>query len=210
MMKNNRNSVAAYMFALALFALAASAAFPGCPSKTTSGQGTSTVGTSGGTTGGDETGTVTGQTGGETTTSTGSVHGLITLTLYFPDDQVMYLHPEKRVVPGTATPAREMVRQLLKGPRTKGLISAIPAGTELLDIDIKGGVAYVDFSRDLVRNAPGGSAGEAMTIYSVVNSLTTFPAVKKVKFLVEGRPVDTLAGHADLSEPIGRNKKLNK
>jgi hypothetical protein len=42
-----------------------------------------------------------------------------------------------------------------------------------------------------------------MTIYSVVNSLSTsFPAVKRVQILVEDKPAETLAGHIDLTRPL--------
>ena len=42
-----------------------------------------------------------------------------------------------------------------------------------------------------------------MTVDSVVNSVTAnVPEVHTVQFLVEGRQVQTLAGHLDLSLPL--------
>jgi len=46
-----------------------------------------------------------------------------------------------------------------------------------------------------------GIASESLAVYAIVNSLAAnIPAVKRVKILVEGQQVDTLGGHADLTE----------
>jgi hypothetical protein len=43
------------------------------------------------------------------------------------------------------------------------------------------------------------------TVYTVVNALTTnIPAVSAVQILVDGKEVDTLAGHIDLRHPLRR------
>jgi spore germination protein GerM len=106
-------------------------------------------------------------------------------------------------VPGIARAALE---ELIKGPGAgKDLAPTIPSGTILKDIDISNGVATVDFSKEFVDNHWGGSSGELLTVYSVVDVLTQFPTVEKVQFLVEGRKVETLAGHMDLAQPVMRN-----
>jgi spore germination protein GerM len=35
-----------------------------------------------------------------------------------------------------------------------------------------------------------------------VNTLTGLPGLEKVKFLIEGKELETLAGHMELSEPV--------
>ena len=43
-------------------------------------------------------------------------------------------------------------------------------------------------------------------LYTIVNALTVnLPAVKRVQILVDGREVDTLAGHVDLRHPLQKN-----
>ncbi len=65
-----------------------------------------------------------------------------------------------------------------------------------------GGIAYVDFDR-AVQDSGGGSLGELHTVYGVVATLTeSFPEIVAVQFLVDGRSVETLAGHVDLSRPL--------
>lgn len=84
--------------------------------------------------------------------------------------------------------------------------SAIPRGVTLREIFITSqGVAYVDLSQELVSNHPGGTSAEELTVFSLTNTLIfNFPAIKMVKLLVEGREIQTIAGHLDLTLPYGR------
>ena len=95
----------------------------------------------------------------------------------------------------------------MRGPR----LLTIPAGTVLKEINIRpDGLCRVDFSKELVANHSGGSLGESLTVYSIVNTLTQFPSVKQVQFLVDGQYVKTIAGHVDVSTAMGRNEDLIK
>ena len=49
-----------------------------------------------------------------------------------------------------------------------------------------------------------GSIGEEMTIYSIVNTLTELPFVKKVKILVDGEELDTISGHVEIGGALSR------
>ena len=65
------------------------------------------------------------------------------------------------------------------------------------------GDAYVDLSAELQSNHPGGTTNEILTVYSLVQALTSnLPAVSGVQILIDGKEVDTLAGHLDLRRPI--------
>ncbi len=46
-----------------------------------------------------------------------------------------------------------------------------------------------------------------MMVYAVVNTLTEFKDVKKVEFLVDGKPVEVL-GQMDLSDPLSREESF--
>jgi hypothetical protein len=103
----------------------------------------------------------------------------------------------------------EQARRLLEAqftPVEKPLVSAIPAGTTLRALFVaQDGTAYVDVSREIVSAHPGGSAAELLTVYSVVNALTTnLPAITSVQLLVDGKEVDTLVGHVDTRRPLRR------
>ena len=91
--------------------------------------------------------------------------------------------------------------------RPKGIASAVPPGTTLRALFISDrGDAYVDFSRDMIAAHPGGSTTELLTVYTIVNALTeNLPAVHAVQLLVDGKEVDTIAGHVDLRRPLEKN-----
>ena len=122
--------------------------------------------------------------------------------LYFADRDNYFLRSEQRVIPYSEDPvdyARAIVEALIKGPQ-RGLVRTMAAATKLRAIYISpGGVCYVDLSQAAERDHPGGCNSELLTIYSVVNSLILdIPEIKRVKLLIEGKEVLTLAGHIDL------------
>ena len=97
--------------------------------------------------------------------------------------------------------------QLAAAPAPLG--SPFPAGTALRAIFLTpGGDAFVDLNREVNREHGGGSLDELLTVYALVNALTTnMPEISAVQILIEGREVDTLAGHVDLRQPLERNMK---
>jgi hypothetical protein len=71
------------------------------------------------------------------------------------------------------------------------------------------GDAFVDLSSEVVSGHPGGSLTELLTVYAVVNAVTTnLPAVQRVQLLVDGKEVDTIAGHVDVRRPLARDITL--
>jgi hypothetical protein len=107
---------------------------------------------------------------------------------------------------GTAEQAREIIMAQV-APVAEPLVSAMPPGTTLRAIFVTPqGEAYVDLSGDVWRAHPGGSLDELLTIYSIVDALTVnLPAITLVQILVDGKEVETLAGHVDLRRPLGKN-----
>ncbi len=142
----------------------------------------------------------------------GPGQGEITVRLYFADKDAMYLVPEDRTVRVSQGETYEevVVRELIAGPKAEGHNGTIPGGTKLLSLEIVDGVAFVNFSKEIQTNHWGGSTGEMFTIMSVVDSLTESPNVRAVQFLVEGKRVESLVGHADTTRPIERNESLIK
>ncbi len=133
----------------------------------------------------------------------------VKVTLYFANADGE-LVAEERTLAGVTGVARATIVEMIKGPQDKKLSRTIPDGTRLIDIDVHDGLATVNFSREFVDNHGGGSSGELVTVYSVVDTLAQYPTVKKVQFLVEGQRVETLAGHMDLANPVERNTDIIK
>lgn len=127
-----------------------------------------------------------------------------TVKLYFADAQAMYLKPEVRqvTVQGELL-ADVVVKELIKGPEEKGLQATIPGETKLISLKIADGVAYVNLSKEIQAKHWGGSTGEIMTVYSIVNTLADLNiGIEKVQLLVEGEKQQTLVGHLDTYDPL--------
>ena len=132
----------------------------------------------------------------------------VNLTLYFADSTAEKVRPEIRNVPvDNARTAWAALRELIAGPTKAGLFPSIPSGTVVLDLSIANGTCTVNFSREFIDNHGGGSAGELMTLASIVNTLTEFPSVKRVMILVEGKAGETL-GNILLDKPLERMPDL--
>jgi germination protein M len=129
--------------------------------------------------------------------------------LYYLSDDGMRLRAAEREVPLGSDPAAQ-ARAIVEAelaPPPAGLVTTIPDGTTLKQIFISDkGAAYVDLSSEIVKNHPGGSLDEILTVYALVDAITdNLPAISSVQILIDGREVDTLAGHVDLRRPLVKN-----
>jgi len=130
---------------------------------------------------------------------------------YVSEDGTRLTGVEREVVYGDGPAAQaQLIINAQLAPVAAPLVSAIPPGTTLRAFYLSAkGEAYVDLSRDVVTAHTGGSRDELLTIYTLVNALTSnLPAVTSVQVLVNGKEVDTLAGHVDLRRPLGKNLAL--
>ncbi len=110
------------------------------------------------------------------------------IVLYFSNPENGELVKEYRYVnlrnikddaPGT------IIKELLKGPETENLISAIPEGTTVNSINVDSNKIEVDFSKEY-GNTSGDELMELQKIYSVVNSLTEITEINEVCIKVNG------------------------
>lgn len=129
--------------------------------------------------------------------------------LFFVSEDGLHLVAVEREIPygeGTIEQARRIVEAQLDAAPPP-FAQAIPAGTRLLGLYVtEQGHAYVDLSADISRQHTGGSLDELFAIYEIVNALTVnLPAIAAVQILVDGREVDSLAGHIDLRRPLPRS-----
>jgi hypothetical protein len=71
--------------------------------------------------------------------------------------------------------------------------------------------AIVNLTRAFAENHPSGIEAETLTLLSIIETLhENFPNVQQVRFLVDGQPRDTLAGHADLTRAYLTGETLNR
>ena len=129
--------------------------------------------------------------------------------LFYVADDGMRLVSVERDIPfgeGTVDQAREIVAAQV-APVVEPLVSAIPPGTTVRAIFVtQNGEAFIDLSKEVLTAHPGGTMNELLTVYTIVNVLTeNLPAVTSVQLLVDGKEVETLAGHVDLRHPLTKN-----
>ena len=132
--------------------------------------------------------------------------------LYFADRENRFLIAEDRAVLHPDEPAdlgRIIIKELIIGPR-EGLMQTIPSDANLRAFYItQDETAYVDLTREITEEHPGGVKSELLTIYSIVNSLIlNIPEINAVKILINGGESLTLAGHIDLRLPFKANMLL--
>jgi spore germination protein GerM len=130
----------------------------------------------------------------------------VTITLFFPSEHDSLLHREEREVileSSLAHQAKRIISELLNGSQL-GFISPFPPETRLRELYVtREGVAYVDFSREIMDKHLSGTSAEMSTIYSIVNSLShNLKPIKNVFILIDGGEKKTLGGHIDLSNPF--------
>ena len=91
--------------------------------------------------------------------------------------------------------ATAAVTELLKGPNPSEVSNAwgtaIPAGTQLLGIDLSNGVATVDLSDEF--ESGGGSLSARMRLAQLVYTLTEFDTIQSVELEIEGQLVTTFS-----------------
>ena len=135
----------------------------------------------------------------------------INVTLFFISVDGLALVGAQREV-AFGEPVSEQARRVVEaqlGAPPAPLASAIPEGTTLRSVFVSAnGEAFVDLTGDVTIKHTGGALDELFTVYAIVNALTVnLPAVTRVQILIDGKEVDTLAGHVDLRHPL--QKSLN-
>ncbi len=80
----------------------------------------------------------------------------------------------------------------------------LPADTALLAFYLlPDGTAIADFSDALAGQTPSGIASEQLAVDSIARTVhASLPAAQRLRILVQGQEVDTLAGHVDLTGPF--------
>jgi len=129
----------------------------------------------------------------------------MTIKLFFLNGSE-FAYEEKTILFDAAKPSGKInnaLNELIKGPKGP-LMATLPKRTKLLNVFIdEEGIAYVNFSKDIIKNHPGGTFAELATIYSIVRTLEeNFKEVSAVQILINGKETDTLAGHIDISRPL--------
>jgi spore germination protein GerM len=133
-------------------------------------------------------------------------------TVYFvkfdEENGVVLRIKASRTLPVSDSPLLDVLTALLRGPSAaeegQKLRSLIPAGTRILSATVRGSTAYVNFSEDFQFNSYG-IEGYAAQLQQLVWTITEFPNIQDVQFLIEGRIKDYLVEGIQIGSPLSRN-----
>ena len=97
--------------------------------------------------------------------------------------------------------AEAVISELISGKdKNKKITRMIPKDEECLLVKIKDDTAYVDIKEESVDKFPDGRVSEVLTVYQIVNSLTSIDGVVKVKFTIGGKTKKEFKGFIDMRE----------
>ena len=115
--------------------------------------------------------------------------------------------------------SKQVLNTLLAGPVDTELRTLPPDAALLAFYLLPDGTAIADFSEALGTSIPSGIESEQMAVDSITKTLqANVPQVRRLKILIHGQEVETLAGHLDLSQvfvvnanaPIGPRASISE
>ncbi len=96
--------------------------------------------------------------------------------------------------------SKQVLNTLLAGPVDADLRTLPPDAVLLAFYLLPNGTAIADFSEALATATPSGIQSEQLAVDSITKTLeANVPRVQRLKILIHGQEVETLAGHLDLT-----------
>jgi hypothetical protein len=96
--------------------------------------------------------------------------------------------------------SKQVLNTLLAGPVDAELRTLPPDAVLLAFYLLPDGTAIADFSEALATSVPSGIVSEQTAVNSIARTLeANVPQVQRLKILIHGQEVETLAGHLDLT-----------
>jgi hypothetical protein len=135
------------------------------------------------------------------------------ITLYLASDADASIAPttESLALPQEpALRARALLEHLLAAYSLPNSAHPLQSGPAVDDVFLLAGpepgphhqpgqLAVINLRGSFINNHPSGIQVEALTVQSIIGTLhAALPEITAIRFLVDGQPHDTLAGHADL------------
>lgn len=99
--------------------------------------------------------------------------------------------------------AKQVLNTLLAGPVDAELRTLPPDAALLAFYLLPDGTGVADFSEEMRTSIPSGIQSEQVAVDSIARTLeSNVPQVMRLKILIHGQEVDTLAGHVDLTQTV--------
>jgi hypothetical protein len=124
--------------------------------------------------------------------------------IWIAHDDTFTLRRQSITVPFSSTRqqrAEDLLRGLLEMYTAKDSPHPLGAAAEIRDVYlVDPGLAVIDLNAAFAGEQTSGIMAEELTVTSMIQTLSAnLPELTRVKFLVEGKEQETLAGHTDFS-----------
>ena len=132
---------------------------------------------------------------------------------WLSDSDASALAPAVVELPLSSDPilrSKQVLNTLLAGPVDAELRALPPDAVLLAFYILPDGTAIADFSEALATSIPSGIVSEQLAIDSLARTLeANVPQIQRLKILIHGQEVETLAGHVDLTGtfPVSSNQE---
>lgn len=126
----------------------------------------------------------------------------IQLLVAYDDDQALRWRPADVYLPADrGLRAKETLRSVLAQYQQNPSPHPLARGADIKDVYfVNADTLIIDTTPEFADGHPSGVLLEEMTLTSLLETLAAnVPGINKVKFLVDGKERETLAGHADLA-----------
>lgn len=130
-------------------------------------------------------------------------------TVFYYVNQEGFLEPFMMEIPWVTGIGKSAVKHLIDAPEIReklegtGLKPVLPEGTEILGLAIKeNGLARIDFNEKFLNTK--SLQEERNAVKAVVYTLTEFPTVSKVRFMIGGKFLQKLPHGTYIGEPLNR------
>jgi germination protein M len=160
---------------------------------------------------GSEQSVVTEETTGSETTATEEAGDLSVMTELYLIDKNGYVVPQTVSLPKTEGVAKQALEYLVaNGPMAEmmpnGFRAVLPADTQV-SVNVKGGVATVDFSKEFKNYQP---EDEMKILEAVTWTLTQYDSIEKVKFQMNGHEMTEMpVNGTPISGTVSRTNGIN-
>ncbi|RKD27950.1 Sporulation and spore germination [Caminicella sporogenes DSM 14501] len=108
-----------------------------------------------------------------------------TVKLYFIQGNEL-VEEKRTIISKDSHIENQIIKELIKGPRNKTLISPMPKNVKIISAETIEGIYYLNLSREFIDNNLWNTIDRRLIIWSIVNSVTELNYIKGVQFLIEG------------------------
>lgn len=135
--------------------------------------------------------------------SSGGQPETMEIKLYFVDAGMMRLIPISTSIRKTDTEheAKAVINALIAGrdsnPKIRRLIPDIK---NCMSVRVNGSTAYVNITQKMIDAHPEGRDLEILTVYQIVNSLTSIDGITNVRFKINSQTQKNFMGYLDMRE----------